>query len=94
VPPWLRPLLPVIKAGAALALVATAGHPRRRSVIASALVSYYSAAVTFHILSDEGPEQAVPAAAFAALAAIIVEPPRGTRPTPRPIRDEASSRGR
>jgi hypothetical protein len=75
VPAWLRPVLPVIKATAAAALVGTAGNPRRRSVVAGALVAYYSAAVVFHLQSDEGLEQAAPAALLGALAAAIIEVP-------------------
>ena len=72
VPRWLRPALPTTKAAAVVALVVTRGHPRPRSVVGAALVSYYSAAVTFHVLSNDGAAQAAPAAAFGVLAAAIV----------------------
>jgi len=72
VPPWLRPALPIIKGAAVVALVATRGHPKPRSAVGAALVAYYSAAVSFHVLSDDGPAQAAPAAAFGVLAAALV----------------------
>ena len=72
VPRWLRPFLPTVKAAAAGALVATWRRPTARSLTATVLVSYYSAAVTFHVLAGDGPPAVAPAAACAAMAASIV----------------------
>jgi DoxX-like family len=72
VPQWLRPLLPATKAAAVVALVATRERPKARSAVGAALVAYYASAVTFHLLSGDGPDKAAPAAAFGALAAVIV----------------------
>ena len=72
VPGRLRPVLPAIKLAAAVALAATARRPGARSLTAAALVSYYSAAVTFHVLAGDGPPDVAPAAACAAIAAAIV----------------------
>src|SRR3954454_9753262 len=69
VPRRLRPVLPMTKAAAVVALAVTREHPKPRSAVGAALVAYYAAAVTFHVLSDDGPAQAAPAAAFGALAA-------------------------
>jgi len=71
VPRGLRPVLPVVKAGAVVALLATASSPAA-AVIGAGLVAYYSAAVTFHVLSDDPPGDAAPAVACAALAASLV----------------------
>jgi hypothetical protein len=72
VAPWLRPMLPVIKLAGVASLVLTSNRPRARSMIGSALVAYYSAAVTFHVLSRDSPTDAMPAAAFGAVASTIV----------------------
>ena len=72
VPDWLRPVLPVIKAAAVVALVATAKRPTPRSVVAAALVGYYAAAAAFHALSEDSPVSVAPAAACGVLAAAII----------------------
>lgn len=72
VPVWLRPSLPAIKAAAVFALIATADHERARSVTSLALVAYYTAAATFHILSGDGPVDIAPAVACGCLAAAIM----------------------
>src|SRR4051794_9516751 len=72
VAPWLRPILPAIKLAAVVSLVVTSNRPRARSMTGAALVAYYSAAVTFHVLSRDSPADAVPAAAFGAVASTIV----------------------
>lgn len=72
VPGWLRPALPITKAAAVLALVVTAKRSTPRSVVGAALVAYYAAAGTFHVLSGDGSTKAAPAAAYGALAAAIV----------------------
>lgn len=71
IPQWLRPVLPAIKLGAVVALIATANRRTLRSRVAAALVSYYSAAVTFHVLSGDSPADAAPAALCGALAASL-----------------------
>ena len=73
VPEWLRPVLPVVKAGAVVALVVAARRGRRhRAVVGAALVPYYAAATTFHVLSGDRPADVAPAATCAALAALLV----------------------
>jgi hypothetical protein len=72
VPEWLRPLLPLVKGAAVVALLGTAKRPTTRSAVGAGLVGYYAAAVTFHALSNDGVAEAAPAAAFGALAAAIV----------------------
>lgn len=72
VPHWLRPLFPLIKGAAVVALVGTARRPTPRSAVGAGLVSYYAAAVTFHLLSNDGPAEVAPAATLGALAATIV----------------------
>lgn len=72
VPPWLRPVLPITKLAAVVALVGTRRHPTPRAAVGASLVAYYAAAVTFHVLSGDRLADAVPAAAFGALAAAIV----------------------
>ena len=68
VPTWLRPLLPVVKAAAVIGLLTR--DDRRRAAVALPLVSYYSAAATFHLLSDDTIDDVVPAVFCAALAAV------------------------
>lgn len=72
VPEFLRPLLPLIKAGAVGALLAGASRPRLRSVVGGALVSYYSAAVSFHVRSGDSPTDVAPAACCALMAASLL----------------------
>ena len=72
VPGWLRPKLPVIKLGAVLALLATRKRERWRGTLGAALVAYYSAAVTFHVLSRDAPQDIAPAAVCGMLAAVII----------------------
>ena len=74
VPRWLRPFLPVIKTAAVAGLVGL----RDRRPVALPLVSYYSAAATFHVLSDDSTKDVVPAVFCAALAAAITV----SRPAP------------
>jgi hypothetical protein len=72
VAPWLRPMLPAIKLAVVVSLVVTSNRPRARSTTGAALVAYYSAAVTFHVLSGDSPTDAAPAAACGAFAGTIV----------------------
>jgi hypothetical protein len=72
VPAQLRPALPVIKCAAVAALVLTARRPAQRSAVGAALVSYYSAAVTFHMLAGDPSNVAAPAAACGVVAAALV----------------------
>jgi hypothetical protein len=72
VPGWLRPALPITKASAVVALVASAKRSKPRSLVGGALVAYYAAAATFHVLSGDGPIRVAPAAAYGVLAAAIV----------------------
>ena len=71
VPPRLRPVLPIVKAAAAAAFVASARRPRWRSVVGAVMVSYYAAAATFHVLSHDRAD-AVPAIACAGVSASLV----------------------
>jgi DoxX-like protein len=68
-PPPLRPLLQVIKVGTAAGLVLGLRSPRIGAATSAALVAYYSAAVTFHVLSHDHPVIAAPAAACGGAAA-------------------------
>ena len=72
VPPRLRRLLPVIKGAATVALVGGARRPRLRSATGGALVSYYAAAVTFHVRSRDPWTETAPAAVFGVAAALLV----------------------
>ena len=72
VPKALRPVLPVAKASAVVALVASARRPRARSLVGLALVPYYAAAVTFHVRSGDDMRNTAPAAACAVMAAMLV----------------------
>lgn len=72
VPRGIRPLLPVVKAGAVGALVLSVRRPRVRSLVGSALVAYYSAAVAFHRSAGDPPATALPAAFLGVLAASLV----------------------
>ncbi len=72
VPRWVRPWFPVVKGTAVVALLATAKRPQLRSIVGAGLVAYYSAAVAFHVLSDDPPEEALAAAWFGANAAALV----------------------
>jgi DoxX-like family len=72
VPPLVRRALPIIKAAAVGALMATARRPILRGVVGAGLISYYSAAVAFHVRAGDRPVEAAPAAACALLAATIV----------------------
>ena len=72
VPHALRPVLPLVKACAVVALVLVArGGRRPRRVVGAALVPYYSAATTFHVLSGDRPADVAPAAVCGALAALL-----------------------
>jgi hypothetical protein len=72
VPVALRRILPAIKVATTLALLVGAGRPRLRSVTAAGLVSYYAAAVTFHVRSDDPWTEIAPAVLYGAVAAAIV----------------------
>jgi hypothetical protein len=72
VPEVLRPLLPLIKAGAVGALLVAASRPRLRSVVGGALVAYYSAAVSFHVRSGDSATDVGPAACCALMAASLI----------------------
>jgi hypothetical protein len=82
VPAGLRPLLPVTKAAATLALTITAYRPSRRRLVGAALLSYYSAAATFHVLTGDRPRELAPAVACGVLAAslIVADEERDTPP--------------
>jgi hypothetical protein len=72
VPHSLRRALPIIKASAVAALVLTADRPRPRAIVGAALLSYYTAAVTFHREAGDPPSAALPAAACALCAGLLV----------------------
>jgi hypothetical protein len=72
VPAWLRPRLVLIKGVTTVALVASARHPRLRSITAASLVAYYAAAVTFHVDSHDPWTDVAPAAAFGLVAVTLV----------------------
>ena len=72
VPPDLRRILPVIKVTTTVALVFGAKRPALRSLIGAGLLSYYSAAVTFHVLSGDSWQDTAPAALYGLEAAAIV----------------------
>ena len=72
IPAWLRPALPLIKVAAVAALVAAAKRPVLRSTTGAALVSYYSAAASFHVLAGDSTTDVAPAAACAMLAGALV----------------------
>ena len=72
VPKSVRPLLPLVKSGTVVALVATARRPRLRPYVGAGLVAYYSAALTFHVQSGDSPADAAPAACCALLAASLL----------------------
>jgi hypothetical protein len=72
VPRALRPALPAIKFAAVVALLGSASHPARRTAVGLALLPYYTAAATFHVLAGDGPGDVAPAAACAAMAASLI----------------------
>jgi hypothetical protein len=72
VPRALRPVLPAIKVAAVAALLGSAFHPAGRRAVGLALVPYYTAAATFHVLAGDGPRDVAPAAACAVMAASLV----------------------
>ena len=72
VPSSLRPALGVIKVAASLGLVAGLRWPRLGALTSAALVSYYSAAATFHVGAGDHPAFAAPAAGFGAAAALAL----------------------
>ena len=72
VPLEIRPVLPAVKAAAVGALLATAKRARPRSLVACALVAYYSAAATFHVLAKDPLTTVSPAAGCAVLSASLV----------------------
>ncbi len=72
VPIALRRALPLVKTAAVLALVVASNRRPALRVVAGALVAYYSAAVTFHVLADDKPSDVAPAAACGLVAATLV----------------------
>ena len=72
VPANLRPALPVIKAAAVAALILTRHHRAQQRVVGTALVGYYAAATTFHVLAGDRARDTAPAAACAAVAASLL----------------------
>ena len=72
VPPSLRPMLPVIKGAATVALLVGVRRPRLRSATGAGMVAYYAAAVTFHVRSNDPLTQTAPAALYGVVAAAIV----------------------
>jgi hypothetical protein len=72
VPPWLRPILPFVKFAAIVSLVGSSDRPRARSITGAALVAYYSAAVSFHVLSGDPTRDAIPAVACGVFASAIL----------------------
>jgi DoxX-like protein len=79
VPPAVRPVLPIVKAAAVIGLVIASRRSGLRSIAGAALVSYYSAAVAFHVHSDDPPIDAAPAAVCGLLTATLVSRPPGVR---------------
>ena len=72
VPNSLRGVLPAVKAVAVAALIVTSNRRPLQQLVGAALVSYYSAAVTFHVLAGDKPQEVAPAAACGVLAATLV----------------------
>ncbi len=72
VPTAVRPALGLIKVTASVGLVAGLKWPRLGVLTSACLVSYYSAAAAFHILSGDNPALAAPAAAFGAAASVAL----------------------
>lgn len=72
VPTPLRPVLPIVKAAAVLAMITTANRRGLRSAVAAVLVPYYSAAVTFHVLSGDGISDIAPAAGCLGLSGALI----------------------
>src|SRR5438445_9050963 len=69
VPYPLRPALPVIKLTSSAGLLIGLEMPRLGALTSAALVAYYAAAARFHLLADDHPVLAMPAAACGAAAA-------------------------
>jgi hypothetical protein len=74
VPVRLRQALPLVKTGAVAGLILSWRGRSLRRMVGATLVPYYAAAVTFHVLSQDPPTEALPAAACAALAASLIWP--------------------
>jgi hypothetical protein len=72
VPNDLRPVLPVIKVTTAAGLLVGLRAPRVGAMTSALLVAYYAAAVRFHLLANDHPVVAAPAAAFGASAALTL----------------------
>jgi hypothetical protein len=72
IPGWLRPVLPLIKAAAVVALVASSNSAPSRRVVGIGLVTYYASAATFHIAANDSAVNTAPAVACGLLAASIV----------------------
>src|SRR3954467_12357423 len=72
VPRRLRPMLPMMKTAAVVALLVTSKRARHRYVVGASLVTYYSAAVAFHALAGDTPSEIAPAAGCAVIAASLV----------------------
>ncbi len=72
VPEVIRRVLPVIKVSSSAGLLLGIGRPRLGAMTAAALVSYYAAAVRFHLLAGDHPVLAAPAAACGVTAALAL----------------------
>ena len=69
VPHRLRPALPVIKVTSSAGLLIGLRIPRLGALTAAGLVAYYAAAARFHLLADDHPVLAAPAAICGGIAA-------------------------
>jgi hypothetical protein len=65
-------VLPVIKVTSTFGLLVGLRMPRLGAVTSASLVSYYAAAARFHLLADDHPLLAAPAAACGASAAMAL----------------------
>lgn len=72
VPVHLRSALPIIKVAAVAALAGAASDRVRGPLVGAALLSYYSAAVSFHVLAGDSARDIVPAILCGGLAASLI----------------------
>jgi len=72
VPPAVRSALGPIKLAGSVGILAGLRWPALGVLTSAGLVSYYSAASTFHVLSGDHPALAAPAAGFGAAAAVLL----------------------
>jgi DoxX-like family len=72
VPRNLRPVLPVIKVTSTFGLLLGLKKSRLGVVASAGLIAFYAAAVRFHLLTNDHPILAAPAAACGASAAIAL----------------------